>query len=122
MEIIYQGQSLVINENLLTEMNAWERIGDIMEARIAINGLMLEAKSYVDSNTLTKEIGHVIARSVERMEYKLQEVWGFPQDASYHTYQNQLPHCTCPTMDNGERHGTTARWVSGDCLYHGKGE
>ena len=122
MEIIYQGQSLVINENLLTEMNAWERIGDIIKIRLAINSLMLDAKSSYEDGTLTKEKGHVIASALERMEFRFQKAWGFPQDKAYHIYQSCLHECTCPQSDNGERHGTDARWVSGDCLYHGKGE
>ena len=122
MEIIYQGYHIPINENLLNEMNAWERLGDIIKARIAINGLMLDAKSAYENNALTRETGHVIVNAIERMEFKLQEAWGFPQDASYHSYQDRLCGCTCPWLDNRERYGVDQRIVSGDCPYHSKGE
>ncbi len=118
MEIIYQGYSLSINEKLLDEMNAWERIGDIIKARIAINGLMLDAKSAYDNNTLTRETGHVIVNAIERMEFKLQEAWGFPQAASYHSYTWRLCGCCCSSLDNLEALGSGRRWINEDCLYH----
>jgi len=62
----------------------------------------------------------VLAESVTRIEYELQELWGFEKDSRYHWWFN-LPHCTCPKMDNRERMGTSSQVMDYNCIYHGGG-
>lgn len=56
---------------------------------------------------------------VERHEYLLQVLWGFPRDASRHTYWLVNPRCSCPKMDNNELVGTGTWWYDAGCPYHG---
>ena len=51
-------------------------------------------------------------------EYDLQELWGFPRDASMHAFWNS-EYCTCPKMDNRERVGTGYFIYNKDCPLHG---
>ena len=53
------------------------------------------------------------------IEYQLQDIWGFPKDASYH-YWYELPHCNCPKMDNADRKGTKLQVITTDCPIHGR--
>jgi len=34
-------------------------------------------------------------------EFALQELWGFPRDAQYHTFW-RMEGCTCPKLDNDD--------------------
>lgn len=51
-------------------------------------------------------------------QYALQEAWGFSRDSSMHDWF-EVPHCSCPKMDNRERKGTQYQIRSLDCIYHG---
>jgi len=55
---------------------------------------------------------------LESLEYNMQRVWKFDQDASKHSWWFRLPHCKCPKMDNADplyMH----RVYSGACRIHG---
>jgi hypothetical protein len=53
------------------------------------------------------------------IEYKSQELWGFPRDAKFHYWTLQHPKCECPKMDNNERVGATdTRIVVKGCPVH----
>ena len=51
-------------------------------------------------------------------QYDLQLAWGFTADPSYHDWF-EVPHCTCPKMDNRERKGTKYQIYNQDCPFHG---
>ena len=59
--------------------------------------------------------------TVEGMEYLLQELWGFPQDADYHRYWKEVKDCCCPKLDNEDALYFGRRIYSGDCPWHSKG-
>lgn len=60
---------------------------------------------------------------VTELEYELQRLWKFPQDAKFHKYQLFMKGCTCPVLDNAELYGhTKARYIAGDCPWHYKGD
>lgn len=60
----------------------------------------------------------VVVFELEQLEYRLQDMWGFDRDRSYHSYWYRSPGCTCPKMDNRERKGY-GRIIAGNCPYHG---
>lgn len=37
---------------------------------------------------------------LEDLEFEMQRVWGFSQNANYHTWWLKGEYCTCPKMDN----------------------
>ena len=51
-------------------------------------------------------------------QFTLQDLWKFPRDATFHR-DYELPHCTCPKIDNYERLGTIYRVRTEGCIYHG---
>jgi len=62
---------------------------------------------------------HSFASLVELIEFELQKLWKFPQDAQQHCWWFRVPHCRCPKLDNAERVGTGQRVINGDCPVHG---
>lgn len=60
-----------------------------------------------------------LAEQVTFLEFKLQSLWRFEQNANYHEWY-LVPHCTCPKLDNEDYRGTTMRIKNADCPIHGK--
>lgn len=60
-----------------------------------------------------------LVKTWHRYQYQLQELWGFPKNRYYHK-DYELPHCTCPKIDNEDFFGTRLRWVTEDCPLHNK--
>lgn len=54
------------------------------------------------------------------VEYDMQRMWRFDQDSNFHSWWFQLPHCSCPKIDNRERVGTDYIVVDMNCPLHGK--
>ena len=54
------------------------------------------------------------------VEFQLQSAWGFPSDANFHSYWYNLPHCTCPRMDNYDARGEVANYINSGCPVHGE--
>jgi len=57
---------------------------------------------------------------IEEIEFLMQRAWGFEEDAAFHTWWYQAPHCTCPPIDNAERFGSKNKVIRQDCPLHGK--
>ena len=57
---------------------------------------------------------------LKSIEFELQELWGFEQDANYHLLvgEGYIPHCTCPLIDNKELLGTSKRIYMSNCPIH----
>lgn len=58
-----------------------------------------------------------LAKEVEKIEFALQRVWGFPEDIKFHEWYT-VPHCTCPSMDNEDRKGTPYCIINENCPIH----
>ena len=56
---------------------------------------------------------------VEKIEFALQDAWGFPQNRDFHSWWFKVPHCRCPKMDNADWVGTDLRITTGSCPIHG---
>lgn len=55
---------------------------------------------------------------IEQIEFKLQKVWKFPQDARYHTHWVKIKGCTCPKMDNKNYFGSDICLINQKCKWH----
>ena len=80
------------------------------------------AKILQEDEDLTYVTGSVISNTIRDIEFALQKQWNFPQNENFHSYQNKLPGCTCPKMDNQERWGTEYGIITKDCPYHGSAD
>jgi hypothetical protein len=59
-----------------------------------------------------------LAEKVTKISFELQELWGFTKDSTFHFWFN-VPHCTCPKIDNRERMGVDCgRIISSNCPIH----
>ncbi len=70
-------------------------------------------------NDLDLERLHNLGEAVKEIEFRLQEAWGFEQNAQYHSWWFQLPHCKCPILDNWDQLGTPYAITVTSCPYHG---
>ena len=62
---------------------------------------------------------YFLNQEIEQIEFKMQELWGFPIDRNMHRYWHECPKCTCPLYDNHEARGTQIRYYDPNCLIHG---
>ena len=60
----------------------------------------------------------VLNGEIKKLEFKLQSLWGFPQDVNFHRFW-EVPKCQCPEMDNEDAYPTGYYVISGGCPIHG---
>lgn len=56
---------------------------------------------------------------ITQIEFRLQELWGFPQNRNYHRWFD-VPKCSCPKWDNNDSLGSDFRTINPNCILHGK--
>jgi len=57
---------------------------------------------------------------IEDTEFELQEAWGFPKDARFHTHWLRIPGCSCAKMDNLDiAYRGRGKIINGGCPIHG---
>lgn len=81
--------------------------------------LRLQEVMELMAGTRDSEYLHILAQTVESIEYALQEAWRFPRNRNKHSWWLRVPNCRCPQMDNRERWGTKYRIINGSCPVHG---
>lgn len=59
-----------------------------------------------------------LRNKITQLEFSLQEIWKFPENENFHRFW-ELPHCSCPRMDNEDRWGTKYRVYAAQCILHG---
>lgn len=59
-----------------------------------------------------------LALSVERIEFELQELWGFEKNKNMHEWY-LVPKCTCPKFDNADLRGSEMKIINKECPIHG---
>jgi len=108
---------LVINQYLIDELDISDEIlfaiKDLHLAKYRIKDNMEILSPEKDKKKLRK-----MEQAIKNIRFALQHLWGFPINENYHRFWN-VPHCTCPTMDNEDRYGHESCVVSADCIYHG---
>ena len=56
---------------------------------------------------------------IEKIEFELQELWGFTPSNKYHRYWHKIKNCTCGGMDSDDALGTGRRYMNMGCKWHG---
>ena len=59
------------------------------------------------------------AKRLEQLEFLLQDAWKFPRDANFHRFW-EMPHCTCPKMDNEDAYPSDYYVLNLSCPIHGE--
>ena len=94
-----------------------EAIDDMANTLSAADSSAFNAKQ-----TIMMLIGRLNG-DLESVEFRLQELWGFKQDAKYHTWWLKPKACTCPKMDNTDpAYYGAGKIINGDCPIHNLGE
>ena len=106
-------ETYYLNKRLLDSKNAWGNLSELVETHKMKLTLFDEMDKTDDSVKL-----HAFADGVQQLEFKLQRLWGFSENAHFHEWY-LVPKCTCPKMDNADYRGTKYGITSGDCPVHG---
>ena len=116
--ILDDGEEITLNPSLLVRQGVdAKRLAELKRLHVLRARVIKEMakEKATDAFALQQQ-----AAEVTRLDFELQKVWGFPQDEAFH-YWYDLPHCTCPKMDNRERYGIEGqRIISEDCPIHAK--
>lgn len=113
MEILHGKYRFKINMRLLAEQQAVENIEEIIKKhkeRIDLFSFM----EVEDNLTLLRKYDDLCTF----LEYELQRLWKFPEDARYHRFWER-PKCTCPKMDNMDSYPYMF-YINGNCPLHGR--
>lgn len=105
----------LIKDNLIS-VDRIGKIGEIHAKRIFIMNAMEELDPEVKAHLIALKS---FADEIKKMEFEIQEAWGFNKDVNYHTWWFQLPHCRCPIIDNQDKIGTKYSCVLSECPLHG---
>lgn len=109
------GKKSSLNSRLVAKQNLTQQeVNDIIEVHCHKDLLFSQMESATDPAVLKE-----LAEKVTEIEFKLQKLWGFTQDANFH-YWWSVPQCDCPRMDNQDRYGTSHRIINPQCKVHGK--
>lgn len=110
----YNGKKHELNRNIIVEKNLNVlTIIKILNLHELKNKFCLKMKK-----TDNPKLLYIFGQLIKTIEFKLQELWRFPQDESYHEFYN-LPKCKCPKLDNYDLKGVkNAHIISENCPVH----
>lgn len=104
-----------LNERLILQQNLSEseveQILRLHEYKLAIRAKM---KALPSDSPKIKDY----AADLEQIEFLLQDAWKFKRDANFHRFW-EVPHCSCPKMDNEDAYPSGYYVRSMTCPIHG---
>jgi hypothetical protein len=112
--VIFNGKPVFkLNRKLLDIKDCWDNLEKI-KATHEIKLMVYEAiKNEKDPDVLKSHANHLT-----QLEFKLQELWGFSQNAKFHRFWD-TPKCKCAKIDNEDAYPTGYYSISGNCPLHG---
>ena len=125
MQIVKNREPFVVYHNGVAKSILNQRLvekqgltANTVEAIVALHEEKLEVFAGMSTTTDSTTL-RTLANVVTNIEFQLQVLWGFERSADFHYWWN-VPHCTCPVMDNRERWGTPHSVRNMDCIVHGE--
>ncbi len=103
-----------LNSDLISSRGISE--GDVEKLKrshLCLDAIKQKMKASSDTTRIRQ-----LARRIQTIEYIQQKLWKFPQDHTFHNWYN-VPHCTCPKMDNADRKGSKFQIRTASCIVHG---
>ena len=113
LKVIVGNRGIRIRGRLLNTQDAWDNLDGIKD----LHRTKLIIYQSID-NTDDKDELRSFSKQLTAIEFKLQELWGFPQDIKFHKFWD-TPKCRCPRIDNEDSYPFGYYGVSGDCPLHG---
>lgn len=107
-EVTYVSPYLIKSRNISDDV-----VEQLKESHVERLRIFQEARATTDVPTLQR-----LAAEFEKLEFRQQALWGFPQSSDFHRWF-EFPGCDCPKMDNEDRLGTSYRVISETCVIHG---
>lgn len=102
-----------LNEALIRKQNlTWAEVEEIKKLHGLKNDIIKLMR-----NTVNDEVLLALSDVITSIEYNLQDNWHFPRNNSFHKFWN-LPHCTCPKIDNDDRYPSGFYVYNRQCLLH----
>lgn len=113
------GTTFYLNPHLIRERKiGWMAIKGIIKAHkekdAIINAMMCVQVNHIN---MIKHL-RLLAKEVTKIEYRLQKLWHFKKDKKFHRFW-ELPHCSCPRMDNEDRYPSKNYIINYSCILHG---
>jgi len=110
----------MLNENLIklqklsvSDVQELERLHDQRER-------MFDTMKKLDpTDSEQKATLILLSELLESLEYNMQRKWKFEQDSKFHSWWYQVPHCSCPKLDNADPI-YPGRIINQSCPIHGR--
>ena len=117
-ELIREGKKAIFLNSRLVQRQGLNQdvVLDILACHAALDDIIEECaatplEQWVDS----------APKRIEEIEFEMQRLWGFTQDANYHTHWMRIPGCACPKIDNTDpMYYGAGKIISGGCPVHGR--
>lgn len=113
LSVTYKNNTIYLSRDLLYKQDAWKNLKKIKTVHKCKLMILDAMESMEDIQDL-----RFAANELKGIEFKLQELWGFPKDARWHKFW-EVSHCLCPKMDNNDWYPTGRCFISGNCPVHG---
>ena len=111
MLIKYKKWAINVNESIVDE----SKHNELREIYLSMYKIFEKMEQTESSSTM-----YNLVLELEKVEFKMQKLFGFPIDRNFHRYWLQSPGCTCGTMDNNDMYGLEFRDIDMNCPVHGK--
>lgn len=113
------GEAYHLNPRLIEAKNVSdENVLELIKLHNQKNVIFSEAEKLSPKSFDDREKLKDMSKNIEEIEFKMQALWGFDVDATFHEWY-LFPHCTCPKLDNSDMRGTKYQVVSCNCPIHG---
>ncbi len=112
---IFNKRQSTINTNLAIRQNLTDEDVENIKKLHAIRNCYFGLIEVTDDKSELINIRDIITQ----IEFSLQKIWGFEEDARYHRFFD-IPKCDCPKLDNSDLLGTGHRYINPNCILHGQ--
>jgi hypothetical protein len=102
-----------LNRGMLTRQKAWDNLDAIKAEHVIKLNIYAAIEKETDKAALK-----AYAQNLTDLEFKLQELWGFSEDAKFHRFW-WTPKCQCAKIDNEDAYPTGYYTVNSECPLHG---
>ncbi len=104
-----------LNQNLIAKQGVSEENQD------RLCELYDELEDLIELGSINPNIVEVrkVAEDIEKLEFELQRLWGFPEDANFHRYWLSLDKCKCPQDNLDIIYFGRGKIINMNCPLHG---